>query len=66
LRKERNEAHREGRVYPITALTLIREQSEDYSKQENVTKNFPKKTVYLGNSIVLGKTLARNKSVGDE
>lgn len=63
FRKERNEAYNEGRGYPITTLSFIYEQWEDYSKQENVRKNFPKKTVCLGNSIMLGKTLARNKSV---
>lgn len=63
LRKERNEMCKEGRGYPITMLSFIHEQWQDYAKQVNIKNNFTKKTIYLGNNIMLGKTLAKNKTV---
>lgn len=55
--------YREGRGYPITTLSFIHEQAEDYSKQEkNINKVFPKKIIYLRNSIILGETQVRSKS----
>lgn len=47
---------KEGRGYPVTTLSFIHEQWEDYSKQENVRKNIPKKILYSGNSIMLNVT----------
>lgn len=63
LRKKKNKAHKECRGYPISKISFVYEQQEAYSNKENVRKHFPKKIMHLGNSIVPGKTLTRNKFV---